>query len=303
MSSSRLRTLSRLSAVAAAGVVAACDRAVVLNPKGPVASAELRLFYDAFWVMMAVVVPVIIMAFLFAWRYRARGGNPYQPKWQESARIDAVVWAIPAVIVLAVAVMVWRSTHKLDPYRPIAGAVPALEVQAVAQDWKWLFIYPELNVASVNQMAIVAGRPVSIRITSDTVMNSFYVPALAGQIYAMAGMQTRLQMLANEPGRFVGRNTQYSGGGFSDQHFEVQAMSQAEFDLWAARARQSPNRLDAAAYAKLAEPSRRNPVAYYSPVERGLFETIIGRYNGPHHMHGAAAPAPQGAPPTAPARR
>lgn len=298
MSSSRLRTVSRLLAVAAVGLVAACDRAVVLNPKGPIAGAELRLFYDAFWVMMAVVVPVIVMAFLFAWRYRARGGNPYQPKWQESARIDAVVWAIPAVIVLAVAVMVWRSTHKLDPYRPIAGAMPALEVQAVAQDWKWLFIYPELNVASVNQMAIVAGRPVSIRITSDTVMNSFYVPALAGQIYAMAGMQTRLQMLANEPGRFVGRNTQYSGGGFSEQHFEVQALSQADFDAWAARARQSPNRLDPAAYAKLAERSKRNPVTYYSPVEPGLFETIIGRYNGPHHMHGAAA-----ATPTVPARR
>jgi cytochrome o ubiquinol oxidase subunit 2 len=293
-----LRTVSSLLAVAAAGLVAACDRAVVLNPKGPIAGAELRLFYDAFWVMMAVVVPVIVMAFLFAWRYRARGGNPYQPKWQESAKIDAVVWAIPAVIVLAVAVLVWRSTHKLDPYRPIAGAMPALEVQAVAQDWKWLFIYPQLNVASVNQMAIVAGRPVSIRITSDTVMNSFYVPALAGQIYAMAGMQTRLQMLANEPGRFVGRNTQYSGGGFSEQHFEVQALSQAEFDSWVARARQSPNRLDPAAYAKLAERSRRNPVTYYAPVEPGLFETIIGRYNGPHHMHGAAA-----ATPTAPARR
>jgi len=302
VSSSRLRTVSRLWAVAAAGLVAACDRAVVLNPKGPIAGAELRLFYDAFWVMMAVVVPVIVMAFLFAWRYRARGGNPYQPKWQESAKVDAVVWAIPAVIVLAVAVLVWRSTHKLDPYRPIDSAIKPLEVQAVAQDWKWLFIYPEQGIASVNQMAIVAGRPVSIRITSDTVMNSFYVPALAGQIYAMAGMQTRLQMLASEPGRFVGRNTQYSGGGFSDQFFEVQAMTQADFDAWIARARMTPARLDAPTYAKLAERSRLNPVTYYTGVEPGLFETIIGRYNGPHHMHGAATTTPPAAP-QAPARR
>ena len=188
------------TAVSAAFLAGGCD-AVVLNPKGPIADAERGLLFDAFSVMLIVVVPVIVMAFLFAWRYRASNRNArYEPTWANSARIDAVVWLVPALIVIAVGVLVWRSTHKLDPYREIASNVPPLDIQVVAQDWKWLFIYPEQGIAVVNQMAIPSGRPISLRITSDTVMNSFYVPALAGQIYAMAGMQTRLQMLADAPG-------------------------------------------------------------------------------------------------------
>jgi len=271
-------------------LAAACDRAVVLNPKGPIADAERGLLFDAFGVMMIVVVPVIVMTFIFAWRYRAGRNARYEPKWDSSFTVDTVVWAIPAVIVIAVAVLVWRSTHKLDPYRPIAANGPPVHIEVVAQDWKWLFIYPEQGVAAVNQMAIPAGRPVSLRITSDTVMNSFYVPALAGQIYAMAGMQTRLQLLADAPGKFVGRNTQYSGGGFSDQFFEVVATTPNDFEAWIARARQSTARLDRPTYARLAEKSRLNPVVYYSAVEPRLFEAIIEKYAGPH-AHGAAAPA------------
>ena len=270
-----------------------CDRLVVLNPKGPIASAERGLMIDAFTVMMIVVIPVIVMALLFAVRYRSGHKRKYEPDWDYSPKIDAFVWLIPALIVIAVAVLVWRSTHKLDPYRSIASDKPPLDVQVVAQDWKWLFIYPELGVASVNQLAIPVGRPVSLRITSDTVMNSFYVPALAGQIYAMAGMQTRLQLLADTPGKFVGRNSQYSGGGFSDQFFEVSAMSPAEFDAWVAKARQAPGKLDPPAYAKLAERSRLHPVTLYSGVEPRLFDSIIEKYAGPagHGAHGAAAPA------------
>jgi len=281
-------------AVAAAVTLLAngCDRAVVLNPKGPIADAERGLLIDAFSVMMIVIVPVIVMAFLFAWRYRASNrAATYAPTWAYSTRVDAVVWLIPALIVIAVGVLVWRSTHKLDPYRPIASNEPAFDIQVVAQDWKWLFIYPEQGIAVVNQMAIPAGRPISLRITSDTVMNSFYVPALAGQIYAMAGMQTRLQMLADAPGRFVGRNTQYSGGGFSDQHFDVLAVSPADFDAWVAKAKASADKLDAPTYAKLAEKSRRNPVAYYSTVEPRLFDSIIAKYNHDHHAQAAGAPS------------
>jgi cytochrome o ubiquinol oxidase subunit II len=272
-----------------------CDRMVVLNPKGPIADAERGLMIDAFTVMMLVVVPIIVMVFWFAWRYRARGNARYEPTWAYSVKVDAVVWLIPALIVIAVAVLLWRSTHHLDPYREIASANPPLDVQVVAQDWKWLFIYPEQGVASVNQLAIPAGRPISLRITSDTVMNSFYVPALAGQIYAMAGMQTRLQLLADQPGKFVGRNTQYSGGGFSDQFFEVVAMSQADFDAWVAKAKQAPGKLDPPTYAKLAERSRLNPIVQYSAVEPKLFDSIIDKYTGGHQAHGQT--------PTAPARR
>jgi cytochrome o ubiquinol oxidase subunit 2 len=282
-------------ALGAALLASACDRAVVLNPKGPIADAERGLLFDAFSVMMLVVVPVIVMAFVFAWRYRASNRNArYAPTWAYSARIDAVVWLVPALIVIAVGVLVWRSTHKLDPYREIASDVPPLDVQVVAQDWKWLFIYPEQGIAVVNQMAIPSGRPISLRITSDTVMNSFYVPALAGQIYAMAGMQTRLQMLANAPGKFVGRNTQYSGGGFSDQFFEVLATSPADFDAWVAKARRAPGKLDAAAYTKLAEKSRLVPIAYYSAVEPKLFDSIIAKYT---HAHQTPGPGPTSAEP------
>jgi cytochrome o ubiquinol oxidase subunit 2 len=285
------------AAVAVAFLAAGCDRAVVLNPKGPIADAERGLLIDAFSVMLIVIVPVIVMAFLFAWRYRASNrGARYEPTWSYSAKIDAFVWLVPALIVIAVGILVWRSTHKLDPYREIASDAPPLDIQVVAQDWKWLFIYPEQGIAVVNQMAIPSGRPISLRITSDTVMNSFYVPALAGQIYAMAGMQTRLQMLANAPGRFVGRNTQYSGGGFSDQFFEVLATSPADFDAWVAKARQAPAKLDAATYAKLAEKSRLVPIAYYSAIEPRLFDSIIDKYS---HAH---APGPNPSP-AAPARR
>jgi cytochrome o ubiquinol oxidase subunit 2 len=273
-------------------LVGGCDRAVVLDPKGPIADAERGLLIDAFSVMMIVIVPVIVMAFLFAWRYRASNrAATYAPTWTYSTRIDALVWLVPALIVIAVGILVWRSTHRLDPYRAIASNVPALDIQVVAQDWKWLFIYPEQGIAVVNQMAIPARRPISLRITSDTVMNSFYVPALAGQIYAMAGMQTRLQMLADAPGRFVGRNTQYSGGGFADQHFEVLAMSPAELDAWVAKAKASPDKLDAPAYARLTEKSRRNPVVYYSAVEPRLFDSIIGKYTHDHHAQAGDAPA------------
>jgi cytochrome o ubiquinol oxidase subunit 2 len=285
-------------ALAAALLTGACDRAVILNPKGPIADAQRGLLIDAFSVMLIVVVPVIVMAILFAWRYRASNRDAtYAPTWAYSAKIDAVVWLVPALIVIAVGVLVWRSTHKLDPYREIVSDVPLLDIQVVAQDWKWLFIYPEQGIAVVNQMAIPAGRPISLRITSDTVMNSFYVPALAGQIYAMAGMQTRLQMLADAPGKFVGRNTQYSGGGFSDQFFEVVATSPADFDAWVAKTKQAPGKLDAAAYAKLAEKSRLVPIAYFSGVEPRLFDSIIAKYTHAHNVPAA------GAPPAEPTRR
>ncbi|MGE0576452.1 MAG: ubiquinol oxidase subunit II [Reyranella sp.] len=281
------------SAIAMALLAGGCDRMVVLNPKGPIADAERGLLFDAFSVMMLVIVPVILLAFWFAWRYRASNrAARYEPKWSESTLVDSIVWLIPAAIVIAVAVLVWRSTHRLDPYRPIASDLPPLDIQVVGQDWKWLFIYPEQGVASVNQMAIPTGRPVSLRITSDTVMNSFYVPALAGQIYAMAGMQTRLQMLASQPGKFVGRNTQYSGGGFSDQFFEVLASPPGEFDAWVAKAKQAPDKLDPPTYARLAVRSRNVPFTYYSAVEPHLFDSIVAKYTHAHQVPAATGQAP-----------
>jgi cytochrome o ubiquinol oxidase subunit 2 len=288
------KLLRPVMAVGAMLLVGACDlrHSAVLDPKGPIALAERDLLRDAFVVMMLVVVPVIVLTLWFAWRYRASNTKAtYAPTWSNSVKIDAFVWLIPALIVVAVGVLLWRSTHKLDPYREIASSTPPLDVQVVAQDWKWLFIYPDQGIAVVNQLAFPNGRPVSLRITSDTVMNSFYVPQLAGQIYAMAGMQTRLQLLADQPGKFVGRNSQYSGGGFSDQFFEVTSMTPADFDAWVAKAKQAPAKLDAATYKALAAKSRLNPITFYSAVEPKLFDAIIAKYTHAHQASDASPPA------------
>jgi cytochrome o ubiquinol oxidase subunit 2 len=254
-----------------------CDRMVVLNPKGPIADAERGLMIDAFTVMMLVVVPIIVMVFWFAWRYRARGNARYEPTWAYSVKVDAVVWLIPALIVIAVAVLLWRSTHHLDPYREIASANPPLDVQVVAQDWKWLFIYPEQGVASVNQLAIPAGRPISLRITSDTVINSFYVPALAGQIYAMAGMETQLNAVINKPGVYEGFSANYSGAGFSDMRFKFHGMNQADFDKWVQNTKASTAQLDRANYSALEKPSIREKVRHYGSVDADLYDAIVNR--------------------------
>ena len=272
----------------AALLASGCDarHAVLLDPKGPIALAERDLLFDAFCVMLIVVIPVFVMAFLFAWRYRASSGKGrYTPNWSYSGRIDAVVWLVPALIVLALGTLLWRTTHKLDPYQAIDTAVAPLEVQAVAQEWKWLFIYPEQGIAVVNQLVFPSGRPLSLKITSDTAMSSFYIPALGGQIYAMAGMETHLHLLADAPGTFTGRNTQYTGSGFPEQSFQAIATSPQEFDVWVAKAKQAPARLDAATYPALAASSIGHPVTYYSAFEPKLFDTIIGKYAQNHQAH------------------
>ena len=285
---------SVLRAVAVAGLVVALAGcafldAPIMDPKGPIALAERDILFRAIAIMLIVVIPVFVLAFWFSWRYRAsRKGERYDAQW-ESERVDAVTWIIPTAIVVSLAIHVWIYTHILDPYKPLQSSVAPLEVEVVAQDWKWLFVYPDRGVASVNELAFPAGVPLRLKITSDTVMNSFFIPALGGQIYAMAGMQTELNLLADAPGRFVGRNTQYSGDGFPDQHFTALAMTVAEFDAWVASAQNSPQALDAAAYAALAEPSIAHPVAYYSGVEPGFFQRIIAKYTGGSTAHDMAA--------------
>lgn len=255
----------------------------IIDPGGPVTLAGRDILIRAFAIMMIVVIPAFALTAWVIWRYRAsHPRSAYDPDWQ-SRRIDAVTWIIPAAIVLALGTQVWTYTHKLDPYRPL-GPAP-LEVEVVAQDWKWLFLYPEQGIATVNELAFPSSRPIRLRITSDTVMNAFFIPALGSQIYAMAGMQTQLNLAAHAPGHFTGRNTQYSGAGFPEQHFDALAMTDADFAAWVERARAAPGRLDAAAYAELARPSAAHPVTYYSAFAPDLFATIIATYTG-HGGHG-----------------
>lgn len=253
----------------------------VLHPDGPIAFIERELLFSAFGLMLIVIIPVYLLTLWVLLRYRAAPGSSNQAADWQSGKVDAVVWVVPALIVIAIGTLVWDYTHRLDPYKALASTEAPLEVQAVAQDWKWLFIYPEQNVATVNELVFPVGRPVTFRITSDTVMNSFYVPGLAGQIFAMAGMQTQLNVIADKPSTFTGRNTQYSGTGFADQQFAVKAVSDAEFESWLAVVRESPDMLDAQAYATVAKPSEKAPVAYFASAETGLFDKIIEKYLGP----------------------
>jgi cytochrome o ubiquinol oxidase subunit 2 len=257
-------------------------QAPMLDPKGPITLLERDLLFTAFGLMLIVVIPVFLMAAVFVWFYRPVSKHDvYKPDWGYSVWMDALVWLVPAAIVIVIGTIVWDYTHRLDPYRPIASDQPPLEVQAVAQDWKWLFLYPEQNIATVNELVFPSERPLSLRITSDTVMNSLLIPALGGQIYAMAGMESRLHLLADAPGQFRGRNMQYSGSGFANQFFEAHAMSDQDFEAWVAKVRQSSDRLDNAAYEELAKPSELHPVTYYAGFEPDLFASIIAKY-GPH---------------------
>ncbi|MEX3810888.1 ubiquinol oxidase subunit II [Paraburkholderia sp. BR13439] len=261
-------------------LLSGCSNLDILNPKGSVGLAERDLIATSVWAMLIVVVPVILMTLFFAWRYRASNRNAeYKPGWTHSTAIEVVVWTIPALIILFLAVLTWKSTHELDPYRPLESQVKPINVEVVALDWKWLFIYPDLGIASVNQLAIPVGTPVNFRITSDTVMNSFFIPQLGGQIYAMAGMQTRLHLIADHSGDYAGLAANFSGKGFSDMKFRTLASSPEEFNAWVEKVRASSDRLDMDRYHAVSEPSEKDPVRYFSTVDPKLFNNIIAKYN------------------------
>lgn len=269
-----------------AGALSACAwvDALPINAGGPIARAELQLMTAATLIMACVVIAVIAATLVFAWRYRASApAKHYDPSWRGGVRLELALWGAPAAIVALLAVLVWTYTHRLDPYRQL-GAEGAVRVQVVAQSWKWLFIYPELGVASVNELVIPTGRPVSLEITADTAMSSFYVPALSGQIYAMAGMRTQLNLRADRNGRFSGRNVQFSGAGFPEQTFVVAAVNEAEFEAWVGQGRIQGGLLDAAEYERLRRPSTAVAARQFRVEEAGLFERVMARY-GAHRGH------------------
>jgi len=269
------------SAIAAALLCAGCGlmTSPVMEPSGPITLTERDLLFKGVAIMMIVIVPVWVMAALFLWRYRGTNrGARYTPNLAYYWPVEILVWGVPAAIIVWLGIHLWHNTYKLDPYSAIDPSVKPLKVEAIAEDWKWLFIYPEQNIAAVNELVLPVNTPVSIEITSDTVMNSLLIPALAGQIYAMAGMRSELHLLADKPGHFWGRNAQFSGTGFANQQFRVIAGSKEDFDAWVDKAKQSSDTLDAATYEKLAKPSQKVPVTYYSSVEPNLFDKIIDKY-------------------------
>jgi cytochrome o ubiquinol oxidase subunit 2 len=270
------------SSVAFAGCfsLSACQSGI-LHPEGPVGVRETRLLAETFGIMLIVVLPVIFMTAFFAWRYRA--GNEqavYAPDWSYSPKFEMVIWAVPVVIIVFLGAVCWRSTHALDPYRPLQVTGKVLTIEVVALDWKWLFIYPDQQIAVINQLEIPLNTQVEFKITSATVMNVFFIPQLGSQIYAMAGMQTELHLLAKNPGIYGGISANFSGEGFADMQFPAIAVDADTFQNWVKRGQASPSILDASEYQRLAVPSQHNPVQVFGTVDPALFGNILAAHRG-----------------------
>ena len=266
-----------------------------MDPLGPIAAVQRAHLLRATGLILLAVVPVLVLVPLIALRYRRRKASnaAYRPKWDFSGRLEFVMWGVPVLIVAALSVYLWKATHRLDPYTADFGQTPALNVQVVGLDWKWLFIYPDLGIATVGEFGIPVNQQVAMTLTTDTVMQSFMIPALAGQIYAMPGMTTKLHLVADTPASMQGENTQYNGRGFTKQKFVTQAMQPQDFDAWVASVRANGIPLTDQTYETLAMRTDRDEVqaalgtalmplnALYFTLEEGdLFQAILHRYHG-----------------------
>src|SRR5215472_10403680 len=260
--------------ISAALLLASCQG--VLDPQGPIAAAERLLLINSTAIMLVVVIPVIVATLAFAWWYRAANTRATRSLDESyEGRVEFVIWSIPVLTVILLGGVIWIGSHQLDPRTPIPAKADPLRVDVVSLDWKWLFIYPDQGVASVNQLVIPVGTPVEFRLTSATVMNSFFVPQLGSQIYTMGGMITHLHLLADNPGEFPGFSANFSGDGFSEMRFVVKSVPAADFNAWLEQVRGSGSALDDAGYAELTKPSKAVPPTTYRSVQPKLFERII----------------------------
>ena len=252
----------------------------MLNPEGVVSAEEKKIFFDSLALMLIIVIPVFIMSFTFIFHYRAgKSTSDYRPNWGHSALLEAIWWGVPCAIIFVLGIMTWVMTHKLDPYRRIDVPGKPLLVQVVALPWKWLFIYLEQNIATVNHLEIAKGQQVEFWLTNDNVpMSVFFIPQLGSQIYTMAGMRTRLHLLALEDGTYTGLDSQFNGDGFSDMRFTVKVVEPDELQHWFAEVKRSKQSLTVPVYEKLIQPSVNESVHYYSAVIPKLFSKIIMKY-------------------------
>jgi cytochrome o ubiquinol oxidase subunit 2 len=266
--------MKKLILLIGAVALAGCTEGV-LAPKGPIAAAERQILFNALGIMLAIVIPTILATLGVAAWFRASNQRArYLPEFEDSGRLELLVWAVPAMTVILVGGVAWVGSHDLDPRRPISSAVKPVNVQVVSLDWKWLFIYPEEGVAAVNELTIPVGTPIHFDLTSSGVMNSFFVPQVGSQIYTMAGMVTQLELQADHPGTYRGLSSNYSGAGFADMRFAVHAVNTEEFAQWAKTAQSGARVLDAQAYADLAKPSSAVAPFTYASVTPNLFNAI-----------------------------
>ena len=290
-SASAFRPLVRLPSLAVLPALVGGCNMVVMNPMGDVALQQRNLVIFATALMLLIVIPVIALVGIFAWRYRASNtAARYEPDWDHSTQLELVIWAAPLLIVTCLGAVTWTGTHLLDPYRPIerlakgrplAPGTKPLEVQVVALDWKWLFIYPEYGIATVNELAAPVDRPIRFRLTSSSVMNAFYVPTLAGMIYAMPSMETKLHAVINAPGNYAGFSSNYSGAGFSGMRFRFHGMDNAAFAAWIARNKAAPATLSRSTYLAIEKPTENVPVMRFAAVAPGLFDAVVNQCVAP----------------------
>ncbi len=248
----------------------------ILDPQGPIGAAEKTILIDSVGIMLAIVLPTIAAIFAFAFWFRASNTKAfYWPDWEYSGRIELVVWSVPALTVILLGGVAWLGAHHLDPAKPIEGSSEPLTIQAVSLDWKWLFIYPDQKVATINTLTVPAGVPLHFELTSSSVMNVFFIPQFGSMIYTMNGMATRLNLRADTPGTFQGLSAHFSGDGFSDMHFDVHVVPSEQFSKWAQDASGAEKALDQRSYEEIARPSMKSEQAIYRLGDPNLFNSIV----------------------------
>jgi cytochrome o ubiquinol oxidase subunit II len=266
--------LQAISMTGAAMLLSSCDEGV-LDPHGPVSKAERIILYNSTAIMLAVVIPVIVLTLVFAWWFRARNKRAhYRPDWEYSGRIEMIIWSIPALVVLFLGGIAWTGSHDLDPAVPLEESSAPLDIEVISVDWRWLFIYPHEGIASLNRLVVPARVPLRFRLTSTTVMNSFFVPQLGTQIYTMPNMVTRLYLEADQPGTFEGLSAQFSGDGFSDMRFDLVSTDTDAFKDWVNTTKTQGGVLDARIFEELAKPAKADGVRTYAQVSQGLFDSV-----------------------------
>jgi cytochrome o ubiquinol oxidase subunit 2 len=269
----------------------------ILDPQGPIGAADKTILIDSLAIMLAIVLPTIVAIFAFAYWFRASNTRAFHwPDWEYSGRIELVVWSVPALTVILLAGVTWIGAHQLDPAKPIEGSEKPLTIQAVSLDWKWLFIYPDQKIATINTLTVPAGAPLQFQLTSASVMNAFFIPQFGSMIYTMYGMTTRLNLQADKPGTFQGLSSHFSGDGFSGMHFDVHVVPSQQFSKWAQDASNAPQALDERVYGEIAKPSTNNAPAIYRLADPNLFQSIVTQkippsVGAPSGVIGAALPS------------
>lgn len=295
----RLKLAQRLILLAAltalAGLIAGAiwyfrtHTVAVFASEGHIADRQRELIYFALLLSLVVVVPVFVLLGIIIWRYRASNTKAkYSPHLDGNRALEFIWWAIPSVLIVILSVVTWRASHELDPYKPLTMNAKPVTVQVVALQWKWLFIYPEEGIATVNYLQVPEKTPINFQITSDAPMNSFWIPQLGGQVYAMSGMNTKLHLIADHVGTYDGSSANISGEGFASMRFKVDSRTATDYHTWTQQIRAASPNLTAKSYDELAKPSKFAPVTYYGSVEPNLYDTIVMKYMAPDH-HGTPA--------------